>query len=457
VKGHLLRILGAGFGLAVILGATVGGEILRLPGAVARALPSVPAFLGAWALGGGFALVSALSFAELGTRLPRSGGMTIFAGAALGPFAGFLVGWSDFLACAFTISALALALGDVLAASGLPGPPRILGAAAVAAVGLSQWPGLRWGALLQDWTSAVKGVFLLALGLGALGWTGTRAEPWPPVPGGSHGALAFLGAMQLVVFAYDNYYSAVYFGEEFRHPRRHLPWVLMVGVALVTFLYVLLAWGMVRALPFRALAESGLPGAELAGRVAGAAGVGAVRPLMALALLSAMNASLLVASRILFALGTEGHAKRHAALVNAGGTPVAGLLATLGLAIVGLALPDFESAIVFMSPFVLMNYALSFLSLLVLRRRDPDPGGIFRVPLFPLPTLVSLAGSVALLLGGFASVRWDVLAPAAFLILARPVYRWSRTARSAHGIQETSIRSRRGILVDGVQPPEGQL
>ena len=38
VKGHLLRILGAGFGLAVILGATVGGEILRLPGAVARAL-----------------------------------------------------------------------------------------------------------------------------------------------------------------------------------------------------------------------------------------------------------------------------------------------------------------------------------------------------------------------------------------------------------------------------------
>jgi amino acid transporter len=103
-----------------------------------------------------------------------------------------------------------------------------------------------------------------------------------------------------------------------------------------------------------------------------------------------------------------------------------------------------------------MNYALCFLSLLVLRRRDPDPGGIFRVPLFPLPTLISLVGSLVLLLGGFASVKWDVLAPAAFLVLAWPVYRWSRTTRSAHGTQKASIRSRRGILVDGVKPPEEQ-
>ena len=51
MKSHLLRILGAGFGLAVILGAAVGGEILRLPGAVAQLLPSPGLFFLAWAGG----------------------------------------------------------------------------------------------------------------------------------------------------------------------------------------------------------------------------------------------------------------------------------------------------------------------------------------------------------------------------------------------------------------------
>jgi APA family basic amino acid/polyamine antiporter len=436
VKGQLLRILGAGFGLAVVLGATVGGEILRLPGAVARALPSAPAFFAAWALGGGFALVSALSFAELGTRLPRSGGMTVFAQAALGPFAGFLVGWGDFLASACTISALALALGEVLAAQGLPGSPRAWGAAAVLSVGLFQLPGLRWGALLQDLTSALKGCSLLALGLGALSWSGAPARPWPSVPGGSTGLLAFMGAMQLVVFAYDNYYSAVYFGEEFTDPRRQLPRALIAGVVLVTFLYLVLAWGMVRALPFPVLVGSRLPGAELAGRMAGAAGGGLARMLMLLALLSAMNAYLLIASRVLFALGTEGHADPSAAVVNAGGTPVTGLMATLGLALAGLALPSFESAIAFMSPFVLMNYGLSFLSLLVLRRKDPQPRGIFRVPLFPLPTLLSLLGSLALLGGGLAANGWAALVPAAFLALAWPLHRRSRRTAAVRRLAE---------------------
>jgi APA family basic amino acid/polyamine antiporter len=435
MTSHLRRMLGAGFGLAVILGATVGGEILRLPGTVARTLPSAKAFLGVWVLGGGFALVSALSFAELGTRLPRSGGLTVFAGAALGPFAGFLVGWGDYLSSVFTISAFALALGDVAATLGLPGPSRAWGAAAVLAVGLCQWPGLRWGALLQDWTSAAKGIFLLALGLAALHGPAAPARPWPAPSGGS-GPLALVGALQLVLFAYDNYYSAVYFGEEFTDPRRQLPRVLVAGVALVTGLYLLLAWGMVRTLPFPVLAGSELPGAELAERVAGTAGHGLVRLLMLVALLSGMNASLLIASRVLFALGTEGHAERRAALVNAGGTPVTGLVATLALALVGLAQPSFEAAIVFMVPLVLLNYALSFLSLLVLRRRQPHPRGIFRVPLFPVPTLVSLLGSLAMLGGALAANGWAAMAPVAFLALAWPAHRWTRRGRMVPEVAE---------------------
>ena len=110
----------------------------------------------------------------------------------------------DFLASVFTVSAFALALGELVADMGLPGPARLWAALAILVLSLPQWSGLRWGALLQDLTSLGKGVMLLALGLGALLLPGAPPGPRPPASGG--GLLAFAGAMQLVVFAYDNYY-----------------------------------------------------------------------------------------------------------------------------------------------------------------------------------------------------------------------------------------------------------
>jgi APA family basic amino acid/polyamine antiporter len=430
VKSHLLRILGAGFGLAVILGAAVGGEILRLPGAVAQLLPSPGLFFLAWALGGAFAGVSALSFAELGTRLPRSGGLTVFAGAALGPFAGFVVGWGDFLASAFTVSAFALVLGELAAAMGLPGPARCWGALAILLLGMLQWSGLRLGALVQDLTSAGKGVLLLALGLCALFLPGAPPGPRPPAAEGAGGWLAFAGAMQLVVFAYDNYYSSVYFGEEYTDPRSQIPRSLASGVLLVTGLYLTISWAMVHALPYAAL-TSDLPGRDLAALVAGAFGARLVRAVMLMALLSAMNATLLIASRVLYALGAAGLAGEGATAVNAGGTPTNGLLATLALALAGLALPGFETAIAFMSPFVLINYALCFLSLVVLRGRDPDPGGIFRAPLFPWTPGLSLLASLALLAGSFAADGRVALGSVGLLVLAWPLFHWVRRAGTA--------------------------
>src|ERR1043165_293287 len=89
----LLRVLGIGFGLAVIIGNTIGAGILRTPGQVAGYLPSTGLFLGVWVVGGIYALLGAISMAELGTMLPRSGGQYVFVRHALGGYPGFVVGW----------------------------------------------------------------------------------------------------------------------------------------------------------------------------------------------------------------------------------------------------------------------------------------------------------------------------------------------------------------------------
>ena len=70
--GHLRRLLGLGFGLAVIVGSTIGIGILRTPGLVASQLHSSPAILALWVVGGVYTLLGAVCLSELGTMLPQA-------------------------------------------------------------------------------------------------------------------------------------------------------------------------------------------------------------------------------------------------------------------------------------------------------------------------------------------------------------------------------------------------
>jgi APA family basic amino acid/polyamine antiporter len=93
-RGELLRVLGVGFGLAVTIGGTIGMGILRTPGEVAKQLPTETLFISVWILGGVYALLGAVSVAELGAMIPRSGGWYVFIQRAMGNYPGFVVGWS---------------------------------------------------------------------------------------------------------------------------------------------------------------------------------------------------------------------------------------------------------------------------------------------------------------------------------------------------------------------------
>src|SRR5215204_2319267 len=111
-QGHLLRVLGVGFGLAVIIGNTIGAGIFKAPGAIAEQLPAPTPFLLVWLAGGIYAFLGAVSIAELGTMLPRSGGQYVFSRYALGEYAGFIVGWSDWISTCGSAAAVSLVIGE---------------------------------------------------------------------------------------------------------------------------------------------------------------------------------------------------------------------------------------------------------------------------------------------------------------------------------------------------------
>src|ERR1700691_656797 len=115
-RAPLSRILGLGFGVAVIFGGTVGVGILRLPGTIAGQLGSYWLILLVWVIGGGYALLGAISVAELGTAMPQAGGFYVYSKRAFGPAAGFAVGWADWMINCTSIAYAVVAAAEYLAA-----------------------------------------------------------------------------------------------------------------------------------------------------------------------------------------------------------------------------------------------------------------------------------------------------------------------------------------------------
>src|SRR5688500_6485382 len=163
--GRLLKVLGVAFGLAVLVGNTIGMGILRTPGEVAARLPSVPLFMAVWVAGAIYALLGALTVAELAAMRPRSGGLYPVVHDALGEYPGFIVGWTDWLATCGSMAAVAMVLGEYAGPliPGAAGRELITASTVVVCFALLQWRGIRIGDLAQQLTSLVKCLALVGL------------------------------------------------------------------------------------------------------------------------------------------------------------------------------------------------------------------------------------------------------------------------------------------------------
>src|SRR6266849_6305088 len=135
----LKRSLGLVDGLAMVIGITVGSGIFRTPGLVAARLGRPGLTFVAWVLGAGLALLGALCFSELTTRLPRAGGKYVYVREAFGPRAGFVVGSIESVAVnGAAIAAIGVAAGEFLVRLMGWTPGRAPG-------GTARWPGRQRG------------------------------------------------------------------------------------------------------------------------------------------------------------------------------------------------------------------------------------------------------------------------------------------------------------------------
>jgi APA family basic amino acid/polyamine antiporter len=431
---RLLPILGLGFGLAVTVGNSIGAGILRAPGEVASHLPVPWLFTAVWLAGGLYALLGALQLAELGTMIPRSGGQYVFSRYALGPYPGFIVGWSDWISTAGTAAAVAIVIGEFSVAlfPGLDGRAAAIAATVIILFAFLQWQGIRWGSAIQNVTSLLKTLAFVALAVAAFALGGGRAaaEVTSTPPAGMALLAAFVLSLQAVIYTYDGWSATSYFCEEVENPGRDIPRSMIGGVLSVITIYLLVNVAVLAVLPMSKLAGEPFAAGAVAGVIFGAWGDPLFRILTIVSMLSALNSNHLMASRVLFAMSRDGLLTTKVATVNEGGTPTMALLASTIVAVIFVVFGrTFERVITVLAFFFVANYTLSFISVFVLRRREPDTPRPYRAWGYPWTTALALIGSIAFLIGAILSDTTNSLMALVVLALSYPAYRLTSGAR----------------------------
>ena len=427
-QGHLLRVLGVGFGLAVIIGNTIGAGIFKAPGAIAEQLPAPAPFLLIWVAGGLYAFLGSISIAELGTMIPRSGGQYVFSRYALGEYAGFIVGWSDWISSCGSTAAVSLVVGTFAGAlfPALIGKDVAIAAGVAIVFALLQWRGIVWGSNIQNVTSLLKALAFLALIVAAFifggsggSFTSSHTSVVPVIT-----LTAIVVSLQSAIYTYDGWAGVIYFSEEVENPGRDIPRSLFGGVLAIAAIYLSVNLALLYVLPISQIAGKEFAAGEAATVIFGRYGDTIFRCLTIVSMLSGINALHLMATRVVFAMSRDGLFTKKAAVVNEGGTPTVSLFLSALVALLFIVFGEkFETVITVLAFFFVVNYILSFVSLFVLRRREPDKPRPYRAWGYPVTPALALIGSVLFLCLAIQADTKNSVYALLLLAVSYPVFR----------------------------------
>ncbi len=408
---QLLRVLGVVFGLAAVVGGTVGQGILRAPGVVAQADGSVGLLLGLWLLGGVLSLVLALPFAELGAAIPSAGGGIDYAGRAFGPVVRVFAAWLLLVAWIAALAMVTYVVGEFLVRLGVGGGAIGPGWQALGCLALFyvlNALGTKVAGSIQIGFAALKGGLLIALVVALFAQVPSSAPP-PPMPDGAGTAVAYATALMLVIGACNGWAALVNYGEEIENPGRAIPRALFGGIAAVTMLYLAVNAAMFHVLPPAALAVSDFAAADAAKDVFGNAGDRVFTAFGVISVGAIANMMLMTTTRIAFATARAGILSTRLTAVSPRGVPLAAM-ALVAFASAAFILSGTYLALASTSTAMQQGiYILVTLSAIWLRHREPNLPRPFQIPAFPVLIGLVLAINAALMAVFFVQDWWNTM------------------------------------------------
>lgn len=343
-----------------------------------------------WTLGALMALCGALSYAELGTYWPRSGGEYHFLSRAFHPALGYLSGWVS-LTVGFSapVALAGMALADYVA-------PYLeisgFGLALTVILGISLFHSfsLRQSSLLQNGSTLLKLALIFLLILFGISQSPEQsAFLWDSSWKQEVIAPVFAVSLVYVTFSYSGWNAAAYLVDEIRDVRRNLPRALMTGTLVVSVCYLLLNLVFLRHNPLHALQGRLEVGRITADAIFGPTGGAIISFGIGLLLISSISAMVWAGPRVTQVMGEDYRLWHWFSIKTSRKIPLRALWLQTAITVVLLISGTFEQVLIY-SGFILQLFtALTVAGVFVLRRKIPEARG-FKSPFFPLPQLIFL-------------------------------------------------------------------
>ncbi|HXT70500.1 MAG TPA: amino acid permease [Vicinamibacterales bacterium] len=452
----LERAIGPFSATLLVVGGIVGSGIFLTTGPMAAALPSASLLILAWTLGSLFALFGALTYAEMATMFPRSGGVYVFLREAFGPLTGFLYGWATLLVVlAGGTAAVAIgfanyfsyffpSLSSAHVVADLPlgfttlhiARSQLVAVAAIAFLGAINYVGVRSGSRTNAVLTIAKVTGLVLLPVFAIVSPQVSPEWTPIVPvAADTGVLAAFGvALISVLWAVEGYYFVTYAAGEVRDPARNLPRALAAGMLVVMAIYVIVNVSYLYALPMEALRGTPRVAETAATAMVGSWGATLIAATVLVSTLGSDAAVILSASRLFYAMAKDGVLFPAAAAVhpkyNTPHIAIIGLTIWSSVLAVSGTYEDLFTYVVFVSVLFSLLGGLAFFRLRQLR---PDAERPYRVWGYPVVPAVFILGALFMVINTLVSRPVQSIAGLGLLVLGLPAYwYWSRQATTGN-------------------------
>lgn len=471
----LERRLGPLDAAAIIVSNVIGAGILFTPPLVAASVPNPWLFLATWLAGGALAFAGALAYAELAALRPRAGGEYVYLRAAYGQWAGFLTGWTSFVAGfagAMAASAVVLVfyldrfipgVADATPFFEIPVPyyfyyfetggfslyrsvtltfsrQTLVAIAAIALMAFVHLRGVGPGKLVSNVLATLKvTALLLFIGIGFSMGAGTSANLQQSA--GAVSATGWLFALIPLMFTYSGWNAAAYMAEEIRDPGRNVPRALILGTLAVVAIYFFLNLLYLYVMPIGEL--SAVRGSVLdvvADRLLGARAGDVMGVVSIISLAASISAFTFAGPRVYYAMARDGVFFAAAGRVHPRyKTPAVAIVAQAVWASV-LVLSGGAEALTTYTGFAVVLFAgVAVAALFVLRLRDPHAPRPFKAWGYPFAPAVFVLASLAIVANAIwsdllipigAGTQWGPSAAGIIIIAAGvPIYWWMRRPR----------------------------
>jgi APA family basic amino acid/polyamine antiporter len=429
---QLARRLGLFDATMIVMGGIIGSGIFMNPALVAREVHTPFLVLGAWLLGGLFALAAGFIWAELASVRPDVGGQYAYLREAFHPLIAFIYGWVLLLVIQTGgMAAVAVTFSRYFVDfTNLPVRHAHMAAIVLVLLTIVNCLGVRAGGTLQSILMVLKIVALLGLVACGLLLGNSTASPGGMLdrPASLDLLTAFGVALVPVIFSYGGWQTATFVAGEIKEPRKNLPRGLILGVIGVVVLYIAANVVYLRVLGVSGLAASSAPASDAMRSVLGDFGARAIATAIAISTIGFLSQSMLTAPRVYFAMANDGLFFKSVGTVHPRTrAPVVAIALQGLLAIVVALLGSYESITRYVVSVDVIFFGLTACCVFMFRRRISEGEGRTRVPGHPITTIVFIAVCWLVAINTVYQHPGDTLIGFAIMLAGIPVYwfwRW---------------------------------